>query len=55
MYPDSDIYPELVYSLAAERIREQRQEERQRQARYERRARRAARIRALLPFSGSDR
>lgn len=55
MYFKSDIYPELVYSVAAQQIREQRHDEQQRLARLERRARRAARVRALLPFGGSDR
>lgn len=48
MYFDSDIYPELAYSVAAQQLRERRQEEQDRQARRERRARRAARVRTLL-------
>ena len=32
MYGESDIYPELVYSVAAEQIREQQWEEQQRRA-----------------------
>jgi hypothetical protein len=49
MYLDSDIYPELVYSLAAQRLREQQEEERLRVARQQRRALRTARMRAMLP------
>jgi hypothetical protein len=48
MYFESDAYPELVHSMAQQRIREQRLEEQERQARRERRARRAARVRAVL-------
>jgi hypothetical protein len=55
MYLDSDIYPELVYSVAAQQFREQRHEQQLRKSRRERRARHAARVRALLPFGGSDR
>jgi hypothetical protein len=55
MYLDSDSYPELVYSVTAQQLREQRHEEQLRQARRERRARRATRVRARLPFGGSDR
>ena len=49
MYLDSDIYPELVYSVATQRLREQREEEQLRRARRERLARRVARVRGLLP------
>jgi hypothetical protein len=48
MYLDRDIYPELVYSLAIQRLREQREVEQVRHARQQRRVRRAARVRARL-------
>ena len=54
MYPETDIYPELRYSIAAQQIREQQWEEQQQRARRDRRARRVARVRALLRLGGSD-
>jgi hypothetical protein len=54
MHRDSDIYPELVYSIAAQQIREQQWEEQQQRARRDRRARRVARVRALLRLGGSE-
>ena len=52
VYRDSDSYPELVYSVVAQQLRELRHDDQLRQARRARRARRAARIRAMLPFGG---
>jgi len=52
VYRDTDSYPELVYSVVAQQLRELRQEEQLRETRRARRARRAARIRAMLPFGG---
>jgi hypothetical protein len=54
MYGKSDIYPELVYSIAAQHIREQQWQEHQHRARRDRRARRVARVRALVRLGGSD-
>ncbi|HKF33036.1 MAG TPA: hypothetical protein VKB37_11775 [Jatrophihabitantaceae bacterium] len=54
MYGESDIYPELVYSVAAQQIREQQWEEQQRRARRDGRARRVARLRAVLRLGGPD-
>lgn len=48
MYFESDAYPELVYSLAAQQVRERRQLALRRRARRERWAGRATRVRALL-------